>query len=137
MNPVLSINYLATPLLPRFTGVLPSEATKALIEQLPSAHEKVAVCIGLARRFAAMIRQGLPELFTVWLQAAQNSGLSAFANLAKSLLTDEVAVRTALESKWSNGQTEGFINKLKLLKRQMYGRANLDLLKIRLLALTH
>jgi transposase len=51
-------------------------------------------------------------------------------------LTDEAAVRAALESEWSNGQTEGFVNKLKLLKRQMYGRAKLDLLKIRLLALT-
>ena len=63
-----------------------------------------------------MVRQGLPERLTAWLYAAQTSGLSAFVNLAKSLLTDERAVRSALESEWSNGQTEGFINKLKLLK---------------------
>ena len=114
-----------------------SAETKALIKQLQAAHENVAICIDLARTFAAMVRQRLPEKFTAWLQLAQNSGLSAFANLARSLMTDEKAVRAALESEWSNGQTEGFINKLKLLKRQMYGRANLDLLKIRLLALTH
>jgi transposase len=113
-----------------------SEATKTLLEQLQRAHEKVALCIDLARTFAAMVRQRLSEQFTAWLQTAQKSGLSAFANLAKSLLTDEKAVRAALKSEWSNGQTEGFINKLKFLKRQMYGRAKLDLLRIRLLALT-
>ena len=111
--------------------------TQALIEQLKGVHKNVAICIHLARDFAAMVRQQLPEKFSEWVQRAQDSGLSTFANLAKSLLTDEAAVRAALEYEWSNGQTEGFVNKLKLLKRQMYGRANLDLLKIRLLALTH
>lgn len=114
-----------------------TEETKMLIEQLKGAHENVSVCIRLAREFAAMVRQRLPEMLTEWLQMAQESGLSAFVNLAKSFLTDETAVRVALASEWSNGQTEGFVNKLKLLKRQMYGRGNLDLLKIRLLALTH
>ena len=114
-----------------------TEATKALIEQLQEAHENIALCIRLAGEFAAMVRQRLPEKLTDWLQRTQESGLSAFVNLAKSLLTDETAVHAALASDWSNGQTEGFVNKLKLLKRQMYGRADLDLLKIRLLALTH
>ena len=41
--------------------------------------------------------------------------------------------KAALELPWSNGQTEGQVNRLKMLKRQMYGRANLDLLRIRLL----
>ena len=114
-----------------------SEETKALIKQLKGAHDNVVVCIRLARQFTTMVRQRLPEKFSVWLQKAQDCGLAAFANFAKSLMTDEAAVRAALASEWSNGRTEGFINKLKLLKRQMYGRANLELLKIRLLALTH
>ncbi len=46
---------------------------------------------------------------------------------------DYAAVRAALETQWSNGQTEGQINRLKLLKRQMYGRANFDLLRQRVL----
>jgi transposase len=46
---------------------------------------------------------------------------------------DWAAVRAALTSPWSNGQTEGQVNKLKLLKRQMYGRAKLDLLRARML----
>ena len=48
--------------------------------------------------------------------------------------TDKESVRAALAMPWSNGQTEGQINRLKMLKRQMYGRANLDLLRIRLLS---
>ncbi len=49
------------------------------------------------------------------------------------LRRDEAAVRAAATSKWSNGQTEGQINRLKFLKRQMFGRAKFDLLKARVL----
>jgi len=49
------------------------------------------------------------------------------------LRRDEAAVRAAASSKWSNGQTEGQVNRLKMMKRQMYGRANFDLLRARVL----
>jgi transposase len=49
------------------------------------------------------------------------------------LTDDRAAVEAALSLEWSNGQTEGQVNKLKLLKRSMYGRANFDLLRLRLL----
>ena len=64
-----------------------------------------------------------------WLAAAANSDLASFV---RGLRADEAAVAAALREPWSNGQTEGQINKLKMLKRQMYGRANLDLLRARL-----
>ena len=54
------------------------------------------------------------------------------ASHARGLTADKHAVLAALREPWSNGQTEGQINKLKALKRQMYGRANLDLLRARL-----
>jgi transposase len=54
-------------------------------------------------------------------------------SFATGIRQDEAAVRAALAHEWSNGQVEGQINKLKLIKRQMYGRAKLDLLKARLL----
>lgn len=54
-------------------------------------------------------------------------------SFATGIQQDYVAVAAALVYEWSNGQVEGQINKLKLLKRQMYGRAKLDLLKARLL----
>ena len=52
----------------------------------------------------------------------------------KSSKKEESAIHAAVVLEWSNGQTEGHVNRLKMLKRQMYGRANLDLLRIRLLS---
>ena len=65
-----------------------------------------------------------------WLQDAAASLLASFVN---GLRADESAVAAALVEPWSNGQTEGQITKLKLVKRQMYGRAKLDLLRARLI----
>ncbi|MFZ1429317.1 MAG: transposase, partial [Geminicoccaceae bacterium] len=64
---------------------------------------------------------------------AQDSTLPAFRGFAKRLRIDEEAVRAAVTSPWSTGQVEGQINRLKMIKRQMYGRANLDLLGRRFL----
>jgi transposase len=54
-------------------------------------------------------------------------------NFAVSLRQDYAAARAALELPWSNGQTEGQVNRLKFIKRQMYGRANFDLLRLKVL----
>lgn len=81
-------------------------------------------------RFQAMIRQRNAADLRSWLQDAASSLLASFAS---GLRADESAVAAALDEPWSNGQTEGQITKLKLIKRQMYGRANLDLLRARLL----
>ena len=54
-------------------------------------------------------------------------------NFALGIQQDYAAVRAALETPWSNGQTEGQVNRLKFIKRQMYGRAKLDLLRLRVL----
>lgn len=66
-----------------------------------------------------------------WLEKARQSLVSSFAC---GVFKDIDAVRAAIASNWSNGQTEGQITKLKLVKRQMYGRAKLDLLEARLIA---
>ena len=65
-----------------------------------------------------------------WLDRARATGLRGSA---QGLLSDVDAVRAALSLPWSNGPAEGQINRLKLLKRQMYGRAKLDLLRSRVL----
>ena len=59
---------------------------------------------------------------------------SILASFGKGIAADQAAVTAALVEPWSNGQTEGQITKLKLVKRQMYGRAKLDLLRARLTA---
>ena len=64
------------------------------------------------------------------LERAQSSLVASFAS---GVLKDRAAVAAAITSPWSNGQTEGQITKLKLVKRQMYGRGNIDLLQARVI----
>jgi transposase len=70
-----------------------------------------------------------------WLAQAEAAGIVEFKRFAQSLRSDYRAVQAALQFSWSNGQTEGQVNRLKLLKRQMYGRAKFDLLRKRVLGL--
>ena len=74
-------------------------------------------------------RKALAEL-DPWIERAKTSLVAAFVN---GVTKDKAAVSAAISSGWSNGQTEGQITKLKLVKRQMYGRANLDLLEARVI----
>jgi len=78
--------------------------------------------------FQAMIRGRSLSDLTPWLERARTSLVAAFAN---GVMKDQAAVAAAITSDWSNGQTEGQITKLKLVKRQMYGRGKLDLLQAR------
>ena len=71
--------------------------------------------------------------FDRWLIKASNCGVPELKRFAASLKADLSAVRAAFTSPWSSGQVEGQVNRLKFLKRQMYGRAKLDLLRIRVL----
>jgi transposase len=64
-----------------------------------------------------------------WPRGLDDAATNEIASFARGLASDQAAVAAALTESWSNGQTEGQINRLKTLKRQMYGRANIDLLK--------
>ncbi len=80
--------------------------------------------------FQAMIRKkSLADLDT-WLERARSGLVASFAN---GVVRDRAAVSAAISSPWSNGQTEGQITKLKLVKRQMYGRGKIDLLQARVI----
>ena len=85
------------------------------------------------RAFAAMVRERQSAAFDKWLRQALQSECVSLKKFARGLQKDEAAVRAALDMPWSNGQSEGQINRLKLIKRQMYGRANFDLLRLRVL----
>jgi transposase len=85
----------------------------------------------LAQGFSRMLRERDPEMLDGWLEEASNSDSPELCGFAEGLRGDYGAVRAAFSERWSNGQVEGQIHRLKLLKRQMYGRANLDLLKRR------
>ena len=80
--------------------------------------------------FQAMVRTMAPHKLDAWIERASDSLVAAFA---RGISRDEAAVRAALTLPWSNGQTEGQITRLKLVKRQMYGRGRIDLLQARLI----
>ena len=109
-----------------------SEA-KALLARLCEAAPTLATAVTLAEEFAALVRGRKPERLDPWLQRAQDSAVPALQRFAKRLSSDYAAVRAAVTLAWSNGQVEGQINRLKTIKRQMYGRASLDLLERRFL----
>ena len=81
-----------------------------------------------------MVRERTGQRFDAWLTRATSSGITELDRFARGLTDDRAAVEAGLTLEWSNGQTEGQVNKLKLLKRQMYGRANFDLLRLHLLS---
>lgn len=110
-----------------------TDEEQQLINLLMAAHPKLALTIRLAQDFAAMVRQRQVDQLPAWLDRAVQSGSTAFYNFARSLQRDYQAIQAALSLPWSNGPTEGHINRLKCLKRQMYGRAKFDLLRLRLL----
>jgi transposase len=84
--------------------------------------------------FCRLVRQRRGNEFDAWVTAVQHTGVMELRAFVKGLLKDEAAVRAGLSLVWSNGPTEGFIHRLKLLKRQAYGRAGVDFLRHRLLA---
>ena len=89
----------------------------------------------LAMRFRGILRSKDVEKFGLWLDDAQQSGIYAMRRFARTVCRDLDAVTNALTEEWSNGRTEGHINRLKTLKRAMYGRAGTELLRARMLPL--
>ncbi len=89
----------------------------------------------LGQRFSRILREKRAKDFDTWLNDALKSSFPEMKTFANGLIRDRKAVEAALTYQWSNGQTEGQVNKLKTLKRQMYGRAKFDLLKTRMLAI--
>jgi transposase len=102
-------------------------------EALYQACPEIALAAQLARDFFQMVREQQATAFDPWLERATRSGLKELRRFALGLRQDYAAVRAALEEPWSQGPTEGHILRLKLLKRQMYGRAKVDLLRQRVL----
>jgi len=112
-------------------GRTPARATflAALLAQCP----EIATAEALARDFLTLLRgRDLPALGG-WLDRAAAAAVPEFRELAAGLAEDRDAVEAALRLEWSNGQVEGHVNKLKLVKRAMFGRAGFPLLRRRVL----
>jgi transposase len=82
-------------------------------------------------RFATMVKEQVAGTLDCWMQQAETSALASFA---AGLRRDEDAFRAALTEPWSNGQVEGQVNRLKVIKREMYGRTGFEVLHCRVLA---
>ena len=93
----------------------------------------IEIAARLARHFLGLIHRRDVSGFDRWLQRASTCPVPEMRRFAAGLQADLAAVRAAFVSPWSSGQVEGQINRLKFLKRQMYGRAKLDLLRMRVL----
>ncbi len=107
-----------------------SKADAITVAAIETGVPTLAAARDLLDRFHRMLRTREVDALPRWLANTEGSLLSAFG---KGIKTDIAAVKAALTEPWSNGQTEGQITKLKLVKRQMYGRAGLDLLRARLI----
>jgi transposase len=116
--------------------VLRREAKRTAAEtqqlvQLREQHAEVAEAIDLAQDFAQLVRQRQPARLDPWLKRATTSALEAMQRFATGLRDDYEAVKAGVTLPWSTSPVEGHINRLKMLKRQMFGRACLDLLSRR------
>lgn len=110
-----------------------TEEERQLRAAILEASPLVKKGLELVRTFRDAISARSEKRLDAWIKEAAKSQLPEFENFVKVLRRDEAAVRAAASLEWSNGQTEGQVNRLKVLKRQMYGRANFDLLRARVL----
>ena len=112
---------------------LTSQKSDAL-DRVLKANPIIIRAYNLAQPFGRIVRQQYSKALEAWLKAATESEVAELRSFARNLKKDQAAVAAALSLPWSNGQVEGQINRLKLIKRQMYGRARFDLLRRRVLA---
>lgn len=107
-----------------------TKAETLIVAAMEQGAPALAEAQTLVDRFQSIVQRKAEADLDPWLQDA---GSSLIASFARGITKDLAAVRAAVNQPWSNGQTEGHVNRLKLVKRQMYGRANLDLLEARLI----
>ena len=111
-----------------------SEEQKAYLGRLCDSDRALADARRLTQDFAKLVRGLEGEKLDGWLEEAEACEAPAMRNFAAGLRKDLAAVRAGLTEEWSNGSVEGFVHKLKLLKRQGYGRAGFGSLRARMLA---
>jgi transposase len=110
-----------------------TEEQRAYLIQLTTTDLAIAAAVDLVDDFLLMLRRREGDRLPAWLEAAEASGIADLARFARTIRDDAAAVQAGLTLRHSNGQTEGQVGRLKLVKRQGYGRAKVDLLRKRLL----
>jgi transposase len=101
--------------------------------KLVGENPEIATVQNHALAFVSLFKDYCPGRLRQWIEDAATSGIAELRGIAQSLKRDHDAVEAGLTMQWSNGQTEGQVNRLKLIKRSMYGGCNFDLLRARVL----
>jgi transposase len=113
-----------------------TDADRTTLGQISARCEEIAITSDLVRQFADMLCQRTGHNLGTWAGQAQTSPVRELLSFAAGLRKDWAAVTAGLTLPYSSGSVEGNVNRIKMIKRQMYGRANPDLLRKRVL-LTH
>jgi transposase len=106
---------------------------KPLIKEILKSSPEIEKAVELGREFENLLMGRDQTPLDDWLGKAQTSAIVEIKSFARGLTQDKSAVQAAIKYEWSQGQVEGQVNRLKLIKRQMYGRAKFDLLKVRVI----
>jgi transposase len=134
LNPLLTLSApQATWLFFRKLEDLKEEERENL-RQLRQMSPYLETAYQLVEMFLHMVRERTGEQLDAWLAAVRASHLEAFESFVTGVQQDKDAVLAGLTLPWSNGPLEGNVNRLKLIKRSMYGRADVDLFKLRVLS---
>lgn len=110
------------------------EKQKQHVGQIRAGHPDLERAYQLSQEFVIMLASRREADLDSWLTQAERSGLPEFKKMAHGIRQDYAAVKAAFSSMWSNGQVEAQVNCLKLQKRIVFGRANFDLLRLRVLS---
>jgi transposase len=110
-----------------------STEAQARLEAIRKIGPDLTRALDLADEFTALIRKQSNGTLQEWLSQAEVSSCPEIRNFAEGIRRDESAVNAAVTTRWSNGPVEGHVNRLKTIKRQMYGRAEFALLRARVM----
>ena len=103
------------------------------IEYMCQASPDLHTVYLLSQEFVTLLKERQAEVLPEWLKRAKASQVAELKSFANGIFRDYAAVYAAFTRSESNGVTEGHVNRLKFLKRQMFGRAHLDLLRVKVL----
>ena len=116
---------------------LPAHRLKASqseqLQLILRAEPKLFRAYTLVQQFTKLMFQRSDIGLTEWLIEVEGSEIEPLKSFVRGVRRDEEAVRAGLNSRWSQGPVEGFVNKLKLIKRSMFGRASFSLLRTKVL----
>jgi transposase len=107
------------------------EPEQEVIERLIELSPEIKKAAKLTSNFYQLMKERKVGQLSAWIEEAQNNKIPELRAFVRGIENDRTVIEAAMSHEWSNGQTEGQINRLKLVKRQMYGRGKADLLRAR------